>query len=232
MYMLSTNQTPTYMQINNHHMRNLFILLLAMQPFTGFAQLGIGIKGGLNFANVSGAGDINSSSRSGFNAGIFLAPHSKGIIGSRTEILFSRQGYSFNSGETTGNVYLNYIVLPQFMTINITRFVTLQVGVQLAYLLNARADSSASSSPGGMGTGAAMPYGNIMSFYNKYDYGFGAGVEIHPVAGLLIGARYNVGLNKIYSSLGSGQAPAFSSAQAKNNVVQLFAGWIFGGKSK
>jgi hypothetical protein len=209
----------------------LIILFTLLLPTFLRAQLGIGIKGGLNFANVSDAGDINSSSRSGFNAGIFLAPHSKGIIGSRTEILFSRQGYSFNSGETTGNVYLNYIVLPQFMTINITRFVTLQLGVQLAYLLNAKADSSAPSSPGGMGTGA-MPYGNIMSFYNKYDYGLGAGVEIHPVSGLLIGARYNIGLNKIYSSLGSGQAPAFSSAQAKNNVVQIFAGWIFGGKSK
>lgn len=208
----------------------LHLSFLSLIPMLLSAQ--IGIKAGLNFADVTGASSINPASRSGFVAGLFLAPKSKSIIGSRTELLFSRQGYSYNSGQTTGNVNLDYLVIPQFMALNITKFVQLQFGIQMAFLLNAKADSSASAGAGGMGAGTPLPYGNIMSYYNKFDYGFGAGAEIHPVAGLLIGARYNIGLNKIYSSLESGHAPAFSSAQAKNNVVQIFAGWIFRGKSK
>jgi hypothetical protein len=48
---------------------------------------------------------------------------------------------------------------------------------------------------------------------------------------LLIGARYNVSLAKLYSGAMSGQMPSFSSADARNNVVQIFTGWIFGKKS-
>ncbi|MFI5186710.1 MAG: hypothetical protein ACHQF0_08305, partial [Chitinophagales bacterium] len=61
---------------------------------------------------------------------------------------------------------------------------------------------------------------------------FAVGAEIHPVLGLLIGARYNISLGKLYSSSATGQPPSFASIDAKNNVVQIFAGWIFGGKSK
>lgn len=201
--------------------RLLFLILLA--PLLVHAQ--IGIKAGANFANVISASQVNPGNRAGFVAGLYLAPPTKGIIGSRTELLFSRQGYSYASGTTTGNVNLNYLVIPQFMTINITRFVQIQLGAQMAFLLNAKADSSVASGP-------KMPYGNVMSYYNKFDYGFGGGVELHPVAGWIIGARYNISLGKIYSSVQTGQMPSFSASDAKNNVFQLFTGWTFGGNNK
>ena len=83
-------------------MKKLILYMMLITPFSLMAQ--IGIKGGLNFAKVSKASDINSSSRSGFHAGIFLAPPSKKIISSRTEILFSRQGYDYKNSTITGNV--------------------------------------------------------------------------------------------------------------------------------
>ena len=67
-----------------------------------------------------------------------------------------------------------------------------------------------------------------MDYYNRFDYGFGAGVEIHPYKGLLVGAKYNLSLGKIYKDAQSGQMPSFSSIDAKNNLVQVFAGWRFG----
>lgn len=57
------------------------------------------------------------------------------------------------------------------------------------------------------------------------------GAEVHPVMGLIIGARYNVSLAKVYKDLQNLQRPSFTSADAKNNLVQLYAGWRFG-KSK
>src|SRR4051812_11935461 len=65
--------------------------------------MGLGIKGGLNFANVTNASSVNSSSRTGFAVGVFFSPPSKSIISSRTELLFSRQGYNFQSGTKTGS---------------------------------------------------------------------------------------------------------------------------------
>ena len=146
-------------------------------------------------------------------------------MSSRTELIYSRQGYNFQSGTKTGNVNLDYILLPQLMGINITKFVQLQLGAQMAFLLNAKADTTASG-------GSSNPYSGIMNYYNKFDYGFAVGAEIHPVMGLLIGARYNISLAKLYKDAETGQMPSFSSSDAKNNVVQIFAGWIFGNKSK
>lgn len=201
-------------------MRIVFYMLLIF-PACVFGQ--IGLKAGINFANITNANDINNSSRTGFHVGAFLAPTSKGIMGSRTELIFSRQGYDFKSNTKTGNVQLNYIMIPQFMTINITKFVQLQLGGQMAFLLNAKADSS-SNAPSG-----ASPYTAIMNYYNRFDYGFAGGVEIHPIKGLLVGARLNISMGKLYKEPQPGQQPSFyPGIDAKNNVLQFFAGYRFG----
>ena len=162
-------------------MKKCLLLALISLPLTVLAQggLGFGIKGGLNFANITKASAINNSSRTGFHAGVFLAPSSKSIIGSRTELIFSRQGYNYKTSSNTGSVDLNYLMLPQYMSIRITKYFQILIGGQMAILLNAKVDSSAS---GGM---SGMPGGKIMDFYNRFDYGYGGGVEVHPVSGLV-----------------------------------------------
>lgn len=150
--------------------KTIFSFLLII-PCSLFAQFGFGVKGGLNFANVTKASSINNESKSGFHVGLFLAPASKSIMGSRTELLFSRQGYSYTSGTNTGTVDLDYITLPQYMTISFTKYFQIQLGMHMAYLVNAKADSSNS----GMSTGNAG-FDKMMSYYNRFDYGFGGGI--------------------------------------------------------
>ena len=125
-------------------------------------------------------------------AGVFLAPPSKGVMGFRTELIFSRQGYIYTTNTNTGIVNLDYILLPQLMQINITKFFSIQVGAQMAFLINAKADSTTTAAE------PVAPYGGIMDFYNKFDYGFAGGIEIHPFKGLLVGARYNISLGNLY----------------------------------
>jgi len=207
-------------------MKKIILCFLMIAPLYMFAQ--IGLKAGLNFANVTKASSINNSSRSGFHVGLFLATSSKSIIGSRTELIFSRQGYNYKTSTNTGSVNLDYIMLPQYMSINITKYFSIMFGGQMAYLLNAKADSSNSTS-------SASPYGKMMDYYNKFDFGYGGGIEIHPVSGLLIGARVNISLSKLYdfSSYSSGESPSFiPKVDVKNNVFQVFAGWKFGGNKK
>jgi hypothetical protein len=185
--------------------------------------IGIGIKAGLNFANVTNASSINSSSHSGFQVGAFLAPQSKGVLGYRTEIIYSKQGYNYKSNSNTGSVNLDYIIMTHLMAINITKYVQLQFGTQIAILLNAKADSS------NEGSGGSNPYGPMMDYYNKFDYGFAGGIELHPVKGLLIGARLNVSMGKMYKDpMTMASQPNFiPKVDVKNNVVQIFAGWRF-----
>jgi len=200
-------------------MKRLLLYLFLSAPLFAFSQLGL--KAGVNFANVTNASSINSSSQSGFMIGAFLAPSSKGLLSSRTEIVYSKQGYNFETSTKSGNVNLDYLLIPQLMGINLTKLLQLQLGFQIAFLLNAKADSVSSN-------GNSGPYTSVMDYYNKFDYGFALGAEVHPFKGLLVGARYNISLGKLYKDLGTGQPPSFTAQDAKNNVVQLFAGWKFG----
>ena len=187
---------------------------------------GIGIKAGVNFANVRNTSSINTSSQTGFMGGAFLAPPSKGLMGYRAEIIYSKQGYNFSKQTNTGTVNLDYIIMPHLTTINLTKFVQLQVGGQIAYLLNAKTDSAKGSS--------SNPYGaafNSMDAYNRFDYGLAAGIELHPVSGLMIGARMNFSMANVYKDPSSfmtnpSQSP-LPKIEAKNNVLQISAGWIF-----
>src|SRR5581483_1055167 len=87
--------------------------------------IGIGVRAGLNFANVTHASDINASTHTGFHAGVFFSPPGR-IIGSYTELLFSRQGYDYATGQTDSKLMLDYIWLAQLMAINITKYVQIQ----------------------------------------------------------------------------------------------------------
>ena len=189
---------------------------------------GMGLKFGANFANVTNASNINAANRTGFLVGAFISPGFSGktVLGYRSEIVFSRQGYDFKTNTKSGAVMLDYILLPQMTTINITRFVQLQAGLQLAYLLNAKADSTGTN-------GSKNPYSAVSDYYNKFEYGFTGGVEIHPAKGLLAGARYNLGLSNIYKQPTTTMPvyPAFippaNDLKSKNNVVQVFVGYKF-----
>ena len=108
------------LNLKKNKMKKIIFCLLLIFPCRMFAQ--IGIKAGLNFAQVSKASDINSSNKSGFHVGLFLAPASKKIITHRMELLFSRQGYDYKNGTKTGEVNLNYIQMGQLLSINITKF--------------------------------------------------------------------------------------------------------------
>lgn len=187
-----------------------------------FSQAGFGIKGGLNFAKVTNASNINSDNATGFHAGVFLAPETKSVLGFRSELIFSRQGYDFKKNQTTGTVKLDYILLPQLLSINITKYVSLQIGGQMAFLINAKADSSTAT------TGNAQ-VDQLLDLYNRFDYGAAGGVEVHPFKGLLVGARMNISFGNLYKDPATtgGQPNFFPSIDAKNNVVQIFAGYKF-----
>lgn len=207
-------------------MKNLLILTVLMIPVTLMAQFGV--KAGLNFANVTKVSSINNSSRTGFHAAVFLAPVSKSIISSRTELIFSRQGYNYKTNTNTGDVNLDYIMLPQYMCINITKYFQIQLGAQMSYLINAKVDSGAKT------TNSNDPTADIMDLYNRFDFGFGGGIEIHPVGGLIIGARLNISLGNLYkdpeSYATSGSTPAdfIPDVNVKNNLFQMYLGWRFG----
>jgi hypothetical protein len=119
-------------------------------------------------------------------------------------------------------VALDYISSADLVTVGITRYFQVQLGFQVAYLLNAKADSSSETA------GLPDSYKKVLDFANRLDYGFAGGIEIHPAAGLLVGARINISLSKLYKDVAGSQDASFSGIDLKNNLFQLFLGWRFG----
>jgi Outer membrane protein beta-barrel domain len=201
-------------------------------------SIGIGVKAGFNFSNVTNASQINAGSRTGYHVGVFLAPESHNILGSRTELIYSRHGYNYGhdstagSGATPGSVDLDYIMLAQYLAIHITKYFQIQLGGETSYLLHAKVDSNTSQLAAGNPQAAS-----ILSYYNRFQAGYGGGVEIHPIGGLVIGAHYTISLTNLYntSSYTSGGSnspppsfiPGIGSINPKNNLVQVYIGYRF-----
>ena len=184
-----------------------------------------GIKGGYNIAKVKGtATNYAPDNRKGFMVAAFYSTPSKGL-GYRSELVFSRQGFSFDESGKLQEVTQDYIYMPNFTTFTIAQKVMLQAGAQVGYLLNAEKKSS---------TGTES---DVKEYMNRLDYGFAGGVEVYPFKGLLVGARYNVSLGSVYKqyeSAGTNPVPVGypfpftpNDIKGKNAVVQFFAGYRF-----
>ncbi len=206
-------------------MKKLLLFLLISSPCLVIAQ--VGLKAGWNYTNVTSASSINSQASSGFNVGVFYTTSYSKIIGSKTELIYSKQGYDYSTGNVTGKVNLEYIMLPEYFCINITKFFQIHFGEEMAYLINATADSSNSSIPGMSGQ-----YNQIINYYNRFQFALGGGVEVHPILGLLVGARINFSLTNLYSvpsTTSPTEPPSFvPTVNVKSNLFQIYAGWKFG----
>ena len=191
-----------------------YILFLVLVPLCSAGQ--IGVKGGLNFVTVNKEAGINASSRSGYMIGAFFGPRPKKLLGYRSEFLLSRQGYDYKSATNSGQVNLDYLLVPQLLTLNFTKKLELHAGLQVGFLLNASADSSGGSSKG------------LLDYFNRFNYCAAGGIQVSPISGFILGARMNISLNRLNENQPPGSGPVYIPKDIlKNNVVQLYAGWRF-----
>lgn len=196
------------------------------------SKIDFGFRVGLNYAKVSGSADsMQYQYKQGLMIAVFLNPHYKGIIGSRHEFLYSRQGFRYTDSKGhSGTMSNDYLMVPQMMTINITKFVQLQIGIFAGYLLRSQ-DSNDSSRT--TSSDYSAYYLNLM---NRIDYGAAGGIEIHPFKGLTLNARYNMGFAKMYKKQNSSAATPYNPSMyfmpyqnidTKNAVVQFSVGYLF-----
>jgi hypothetical protein len=121
----------------------------------------------------------------------------------------------------TGHVDLDYLMIAQLFAINITKFIQVQAGLQTAYLLNAKIDSTSST--------GNQSVDQIVKLFNRFDYGIGGGVEVHPVSAIVAGVRLNLSFENLYKIPDPGEQYDFiPDLKAKNNLFQIYVGMKFG----
>jgi opacity protein-like surface antigen len=181
----------------------------------------IGIKAGYNFSNVIGSqSSFDPKHNNGYMVAVAFAPTIKNGLGYRGELVYSKQGYSFDDGGKNTDVMNDYLYMPHLMTYTIAKVVQIQAGAQVGVLLNAKKSSGGKDSV-------------ITDLMNRFDYGFAGGVEVYPFKGLIIGARYNLGLGKMYKQYEQTSTTPYplpfdpSTTNLKNGILQLFLGYRF-----
>lgn len=165
--------------------KKIFLLLagLTISIFTLRAQDIVGIKGGLNFARLSG---FNSGDdRVSLHAGFFLHHTINSHVCFQPELLYSGEGQRYfdtNGDERT--IALEYVQLPLMIQYFPIRQFYLEAGPQFGILASAQ----------DKGPGENL---NVKSSFatGQIAIGLGAGIYINRQVGLY--ARYNFGLNDV-----------------------------------
>jgi len=209
-------------------MKKIFILaIIATATVSASAQSQkestskIGIKAGYNFSNVIGSGSsFDPKHNNGYMVSAFFGSSNKNGLGYRSELVYSKQGYSFDDGGKNTDVMNDYLYMPHLVTYTIAKVVQIQAGAQIGVLLNAKKTSGSKDS-------------SITDLMNRLDYGFAGGVEVYPFKGLIIGTRYNLGLGKMYKKYEPTSTTPYplpfdpSTTNLKNGILQLFIGYRF-----
>lgn len=147
--------------------------LILIVAFAANAQVSLGIKGGLNFANIDAAGD--PSSKTGYHFGSF-AEIGLGGFNLQPEVLFSVKGAE--------DFDLSYLEVPVLFKKDFAKVLNVHIGPQFGFLTSAKAQINNNEE-------------DVKEFLKSSDLSavFGAGLNL-PM-GLVAGGRYVLGLSDI-----------------------------------
>lgn len=197
--------------------KNLFVTLVAvcaMAPAFGQAEVAIGLKGGLNFANVDAKSATAAyNSRTGYHAGaFFLFKFTK--IGIQPEVIFSQQGTTVKVNSQNFDSNFSYLNIPIILKLYLAGGLNLQAGPQFGFLTKATGINGYDIVTG------KYTSGDIKDNFKSSDLSMALGVGWDLPFGLNIDGRYNFGLSDINNSSKSGTSDA-----VKNQVFQLSVGY-------
>jgi len=154
----------------------------------------VGVKSGLNIANLNAPNGSGYSAIPSFYAGGLAHIHITQQFAVQHELFLSGQGSKFGS-DRMRLLYLNMPLLAQYMTNSGFR---LETGPQVGFLLAAKNKNGNTET-------------NFKDDFKPIDFSwaFGAGY-LFPGTGFGLDARYNLGINNIHDAPGTFRNSVFS----------------------
>jgi hypothetical protein len=183
--------------------KSFLFVVLFLVPFVMKGQgIGLGIKGGANWANqdVSTMEDINTVTS--YHLGAYVNLNFSDKWGITPEVLYSAYGTEWNNAK----VDFDYVSIPVMLRFKPIDLVSLEAGPQFSLLTKANMENT----------------GDVKDQLKSNDFGLAFGAGLHLPLGFNAGARYVLGFTDIND---------VSSTSIKNRVFQIYVGWtIFGAK--
>lgn len=192
-------------------MKKTFILLIALcSVLAANAQktkreegIKLGIKGGLNVANVMGDVD-DVGIRTSINIGMLAEIIVNDKFSIQPELLYSGQGAS-DTSDGGGRIKLDYVLLPVLAKFPIGSGLSIEAGPQLGFLVSGKYKSNNSN--------------DKIEDLKTMDFGLDAGLEYELKSGVIFQGRYNLGLTDT--------GLVGNNNRAANAVIQLSIGYLF-----
>lgn len=196
-------------------MKKVVLSLALLAGVTGAAQAQsarVGVKAGVNLANISGKGTEDAKNLVGLSAGLMADLGFSDLLSFHPELLYSQKGAKAENSGATAQVRTSYLDLPLLLRVNADGLF-FEAGPQVGFLLGQKTEVSG----GGMSYTSTSTDGT-----RKVDVGYIAGVGYQLSSGLELGVRYNGGISDLSDpSVGD---------KTRNSVFQLQLGYLFGGK--
>lgn len=174
-------------------------------------EIRFGIKGGLNIASISGEDLENTDARTSFHGGVMVEIPISEKFSFQPEYLYSSIGIKEN--DENAELKLNYLTLPLMAKYYVADKFSLEVGPQIGLLLSADAKVE--------GEGE----GDVEELFKNFDAAINFGVGYKLDNGLNFGARYNLGIMKIFDS--NDYLDEMEEIKAYNSVFQISIGYFF-----
>lgn len=189
-------------------MKKFVFLIAAAALSTGaFAQVDLGVKGGLNLANFTDGASMKPS----FYLGGFAEYTFNSFFGVQAEVVYSRQGlFDKEDGDKMWLRY-NYLNIPILAKIYVLPQLSLDLGPQFGILLNSKMKMKSG------GVTATVDYDTAKSF----DVSVPIGLSYRITDNIEVSGRYLIGLTKVSEDI------AGFEVKSKNSVIQLGVGYRF-----
>lgn len=175
-------------------------------------DVSFGVKGGVNFATISGDDFDSPNSRTSFHVGLLAEFPISPMFSLQAEALYSGQGFESNidgglvGGDGNIEYQLDYINVPILAKVYVVEGLSLEAGPQFSFKVNEEIDSDPNDDPGDTDLDEA----------ETFDFGLAGGLTFQTNMGLFATGRYTIGLTDIVQDV-----------DAKNAVFQLGIGYKF-----
>lgn len=175
-------------------------------------DVSFGVKGGVNFATITGDDFDSPNSRTSFHVGLLAEFPISPMFSLQAEALYSGQGFESNvdgglvGGDGNIEYQLDYINVPILAKVYVVEGLSLEAGPQFSFKVNEEIDSDPNDDPGDTDLDEA----------ESFDFGLAGGLTFQTNMGLFATGRYTIGLTDIVQDV-----------DAKNAVFQLGIGYKF-----
>lgn len=168
-----------------------------------------GLKGGVNFSNVSKE-DFDGESRTSFHIGGVMEALYGDKIALQPEIIYSQQGFTYQENGIERSLKFSYINVPVMVKYYVVKGIAIEAGPQIGFRNTAKIITTVN------GEQAKQ---NIKRGLRGNDLSLNLGMGFKMTNGLNFNARYCYGLTNI--------SVLQTDEKFKNRVLQLSVGYLF-----